>query len=129
MILLGALISTSLSETISSNTSGVDISKLGKDFSNSDNIMLRQNDTLRMGDYYVTYKGKRSEAPNIYYEIQYLAKDISGKYIPEFTLHPLVQTNPRMGNITRVYEKFDDAEKSRIANSAEQFLGNLTPWQ
>jgi cytochrome c-type biogenesis protein CcmF len=99
MILLGALVSTSMSETISSNTSGVDISKLGKDFSNSDNIMLRQNDTLRMGDYYVSYKGKRSEAPNIYYQIDYLRKDNSGKYIPEFTLHPLVQTNPRMGNI------------------------------
>jgi len=99
MILLGALISTSMSETISSNTSGVDISKLGKDFSNSDNIMLRQDDTLRMGDYYVCYKGKKTEAPNIYYEIQYSSKDASGKFVPEFTLHPLVQTNPRMGNI------------------------------
>jgi cytochrome c-type biogenesis protein CcmF len=99
MILLGALISTSLSQTISSNTSGVDISKLGKDFSNSDNIMLRQNDTLRMADYYVSYVGKRTEAPNIYYQIEYFTKDAAGKYIPQFTLNPLVQTNPRMGNI------------------------------
>ena len=99
MILLGALISTSKSETISSNTSGVDISKLGKDFSNSDNIMLRLNDTLRMGNYYVTYKGKRSESPNIYYQIEYLSKDKNGKFSSQFTLHPLVQTNPRMGNI------------------------------
>ena len=99
MILLGALISTSKSETISSNTSGVDISKLGKDFSNSDNIMLRLNDTLRMGNYYVTYKGKRSESPNIYYQIEYLSKDKTGQLVSQFTLHPLVQTNPRMGNI------------------------------
>ncbi|MBL0049774.1 MAG: cytochrome c biogenesis protein CcsA [Bacteroidetes bacterium] len=99
MILLGALISTSLSQTISSNTSGIDITKLGKDFSNSDNIMLRQNDTLRMGDYYVTYSGKHTESPNIYYQINYLSKDATGKYAPEFTLNPLVQTNPRMGNI------------------------------
>ena len=99
MILLGALISTSKSETISSNTSGVDISKLGKDFSNSDNIMLQLNDTLRMGNYYVTYKGKRSESPNIYYQIEYLSKDKNGKFSSQFTLHPLVQTNPRMGNI------------------------------
>jgi cytochrome c-type biogenesis protein CcmF len=99
MILLGALISTSLSETISSNTSGIDISKLGKDFSNSDNIMLRQDDTLRMGDYYVCYKGKTTAAPNIYYEIEYCSKDAAGNFVHEFTLNPLVQTNPRMGNI------------------------------
>ena len=99
MILLGALVSTSMSRTISSNTSGVDISKLGKDFSNSDNIMLRLNDTLRMGDYYVSYKGKHEEAPNIFYEIDYFTKNSDGKFNHEFTLHPLVQTNPRMGNI------------------------------
>jgi len=99
LILLGALVSTSMSQTISSNTSGVDISKLGKDFSNSDNIMLRLGDTLRMGDYYVSYKGKRTEAPNIYYQIDYLTKDDKGIFHPEFTLNPLVQTNPRMGNI------------------------------
>ena len=33
--------------------------------------------------------------------------------------------NPRMGNITRVYEKFDDAEKERIAASANGFLAGL----
>ncbi len=33
--------------------------------------------------------------------------------------------NPRMGNITRVYEKFDDAEKERIAASAKVFLEGL----
>lgn len=99
MILLGALISTSMSETISSNTSGVDISKLGKDFSNSDNIMLKQNDTLHMGNYYVSYRGKKTETPNIYYEVEYGSKDAKGNYTSEFKLHPLVQTNPRMGNI------------------------------
>ncbi len=36
--------------------------------------------------------------------------------------------NPRMGNITRVYDKFDDAEKARIAQSAKTFLDSLTPW-
>ena len=99
MILLGALISTSKSEVISSNTSGIDTTQLGKDFSNSDNIMLRQNDTLRMGEYWVSYKGKKKESPNIYYEIEYGTKDQNGKYQYQFTLQPLVQTNPRMGNI------------------------------
>jgi deoxyribodipyrimidine photolyase-related protein len=39
--------------------------------------------------------------------------------------HARFSKNPRMGNITRVYEKFDDAEKGRIAESAKQFLGGL----
>jgi deoxyribodipyrimidine photolyase-related protein len=39
--------------------------------------------------------------------------------------HARFSKNARMGNITRVYEKFDDAEKGRIAESAKQFLGGL----
>jgi deoxyribodipyrimidine photolyase-related protein len=38
---------------------------------------------------------------------------------------PRFAKNPRMANICRVYEKFDDAEKTRIANSAKDFLGSL----
>ena len=99
MILLGSLISTSQSETISINTSSVDVSKLGKDFSNNDNLLLSLNDTLKMGKYFVTYKGKKKEGINVYYAIDYLEKDANGKYKLSFTLNPLVQTNPRMGNI------------------------------
>jgi deoxyribodipyrimidine photolyase-related protein len=42
--------------------------------------------------------------------------------------HQRFSRNPRMGNITRVYEKFDDAEKQRIADSAATFLNSLKPW-
>jgi deoxyribodipyrimidine photolyase-related protein len=42
--------------------------------------------------------------------------------------HQRFSRNPRMANITRVYEKFDDAEKQRIANSASTFLNSLKPW-
>lgn len=99
MILLGALISTSKQEIISRNTSGIDITSLGDKFSNNDNIMLNLNDTLRMGDYFVTYTGKRKEGVNIYYEVQYFTQLKDGSYKYEFTLNPLVQTNPRMGNV------------------------------
>jgi deoxyribodipyrimidine photolyase-related protein len=37
--------------------------------------------------------------------------------------------NPRMGQTVRTYERFDDAEKQRIAKSAAAFLDNLKPWQ
>ncbi len=42
--------------------------------------------------------------------------------------HQRFSRNPRMGNITRVYEKFDDAEKQRISESASRFLGGLQSW-
>lgn len=98
-ILLGALLSTSGKKIISQNTSGQSVEALGKDFSNATNIMLTQNDTLMMGDYFVTYKGKKKEGENIYFEVEYLSKLPDGSYKHEFTLHPLVQTNPRMGNV------------------------------
>jgi deoxyribodipyrimidine photolyase-related protein len=35
--------------------------------------------------------------------------------------------NPRMGNICRVYDKFDEAEKKLIQESADTFLASLEP--
>lgn len=99
MILLGALISTSKSQVISRNTSGIDIEKLGDDFENSENIMLVKKDTLMMGGYFVTYSGKKKEGVNIYYEVDYFSKDENGNYVNDFTLYPRVQLNPRMGNV------------------------------
>jgi deoxyribodipyrimidine photolyase-related protein len=49
--------------------------------------------------------------------------DFIARHKPRFT------RNPRMANICRVYEKFDEAEKERIAKSAKEFLGNLKPWK
>lgn len=99
LVLLGALISTSKKDVISQNTSGKDVAQLGKSFSNKDNILLTQGDTLKMGKYLVTYIGKRQEGINIYFDVDYFTKDESGKLVKEFSLSPLVQTNPRMGNV------------------------------
>jgi deoxyribodipyrimidine photolyase-related protein len=41
--------------------------------------------------------------------------------------HKRFAKNPRMANICKVYEKFDNAEKERIKDSAEGFLGKLKP--
>lgn len=100
MILLGAFLSTSKTQTISMNTSGTDVESLGEDgdFSNRENILMMKNDTLRMADYFVTYVGKRKEGVNVFYQVDYLTKTVSG-YKLEFSLYPRVQTNPRMGNV------------------------------
>ena len=97
LLLVGALVSTSKSLVISRNSSGLDVSRLGKDFNNAENILLRRGDTLQMGEYHVAYSGKKQEGVNHYFEVQYFIKN-NKSYVPAFVLHPVVQTNPRMGN-------------------------------
>ena len=100
MILLGAFLSTSKTQVISMNTSGTDVESLGSegDFSNSENILMMEGDTLRMADYFVTYAGKKKEGVNVFYQVDYLTKS-GDDYSLDFSLYPRVQTNPRMGNI------------------------------
>ncbi len=98
LILLGALIANAEKHIISRNMLQVD---LGKDFPNKENILLYRGDTLAMGDYYVTYTGKHKEGVNIYYTIDYYkANHEKGKLEKAFSLTPLVQLNPRMGNVS-----------------------------
>lgn len=98
LILLGALISTSKKEVISSNTSRMSVESLGEKFSNRDNILLSQGDTLPMGNFFVTYIGKRFEGIHIYFDVDYFSKE-NNVYTKQFRLSPVVQTNPLMGNV------------------------------
>lgn len=98
MILLGALVSNVDKQIISRNMLNVD---LGKDFPNNENILLYKGDTLAMGQYYVSYKGKSKEGVNLFYEIEYFkANHTTGKLEKEFSLNPIVQLNERMGNVS-----------------------------
>ena len=98
MILMGALISNAQKHVISRNMLQVD---LGKDFPNKENILLYRGDTLAMGEYYVIYTGKHKEGVNIYYSIDYYkANHEKGKLEKQFSLTPIVQINPRMGNVS-----------------------------
>lgn len=97
LILIGALVSTSRSTVISKNQSGVD---LGKDFPNNENILLPKNDTLPMGDYFISYRGDSTAGVNIYHQVDYYKNDNNKIGEKAFTLHPLIQTNPRMGNVS-----------------------------
>ena len=99
LILLGALISNSKKEIISQNVKNVN---LGKDFPNMENIMIEQKtDTLPMGNYYVTYKGKEKQGVNMIYTIEYFTLNrTNGQKEKAFELHPVVQTNERMGNVS-----------------------------
>ncbi|CAN5574550.1 cytochrome c biogenesis protein CcsA [soil metagenome] len=98
LILLGALISNAEKQVISRNVLNID---LGKDFPNAENILLYQHDTLAMGEYYLSYKGKEKDGVNIYYEIEYFkANHTTGQLEKVFSLKPIVQINERMGNVS-----------------------------
>ena len=100
LIMMGALISTSKKQTISVNTSHKSVKSIDESFSDATNIRMDQGDTLQMADYYVTYTGKQRIGKDILYAVEYLTKDAeTKKYKSEFTLHPLIQLNPQMGNV------------------------------
>ena len=132
LVMLGVLISTSKKEIISRNTSSKSVESLGETFSNDANIILTQGDTLPMGKYMVTYKGKRIEGIHIMYDVDYFTRDDKGNLKKEFSLAPVVQTNPMMGNVaepdTRHFASFDvythvtyaDLSTSNPMNGAEK---------
>lgn len=99
ILMVGALISMSQQKNISRNTSSFDVEQLGDEFKNKENILLMQDDTLQMGNYYVSYRGKRSEGVNVYFLVEYMKRLPQGDYEHAFTLQPRVQLNPRMGNV------------------------------
>jgi cytochrome c-type biogenesis protein CcmF len=97
LLMIGVLISTSKKTTISANTSGQKVSALGEDYDDRRSLLLIQGDTLPMGPYLVSYKGKRREGINVYFDVDYYHANSKGKPEYAFTLVPRVQDNPRMG--------------------------------
>ncbi|HTL81484.1 MAG TPA: cytochrome c biogenesis protein CcsA [Bacteroidia bacterium] len=101
VLLLGIVISTSKKDTISKNTSRMDISGLTQDVDNLENIYLRKGDTLPMGDYYVTYRGHEkkdiSGTGYVYFNVDFLKKE-GNMYSESFSLAPFIQLNKFMGN-------------------------------
>lgn len=95
MILLGALISNGKKEVISQNSSRYDLKSLDEAYANNENILLMIGDTLKMGDYRVSYKGKEKEGIYVKYNVDY----IDANNDVAFTLRPFLQLNERMGNV------------------------------
>lgn len=98
MVLIGALISTSKKVTLAKNMADKKLEALGKDFDDRESILLTQGDTLQMGPYLVSYRGKKREGINIYYTVDYYKINKNKKPEFEFTLIPRIQNNPRMGS-------------------------------
>lgn len=102
LLLLGAVISTSKKDTISRNSSRFDVSSIGGDISNEQNIFMRRGEVLPMGDYFVSYSKKTKENINgtdyVFYNVDFYENKDGVKGEKEFTLRPFIQLNPFMGN-------------------------------
>lgn len=97
LFLVGVLISQGKKNVISVNNSGVDFGANFKDNEKVENVLLLKDSTTRMGNYWVTYKGTKTEGVNNYYMVDYLRKDKDGKVVENFQLLPNAQINPKMG--------------------------------
>lgn len=143
LLLIGALVSTSKKTTISANTSQQRVSALGKDFDDRKSLLLMKGDTLPMGPYLVTYKGKRRIGINVYFDVDYFRRDKEGKTEYDFTLVPRVQDNPRMGkapepatrhyldrdvytHVTYADLNVDTASSKDTYASPKNFVGHVT---
>ncbi len=94
MIMMGALISNGRQDVISENEEFI-----AKDFPQNENILLEQGDTVQMGDYFVTYTGRRTDKHNRYFTVDYFKLQQNGDLEKAFTLEPFIQINKQMGNV------------------------------
>ncbi len=102
ILMLGAVISTSKKDTISVNSSGMDVRSISQDGSNEENIYLRKGDTLPMGDYMVTYAGRELEVRNgtdyFLFHVDFYERNERSVGEKLFRLSPFIQINQFMGN-------------------------------
>ncbi|MFT4678016.1 MAG: cytochrome c-type biogenesis protein CcmF [Flavobacteriales bacterium] len=77
MIMIGAVMSTSQQHTISENHLG-DLREMSEEFDNRSDMAMYEGDTLLMGPYFVSYRGKeRSDnGVNLWCNVEYFDKEI-----------------------------------------------------
>jgi cytochrome c-type biogenesis protein CcmF len=102
LLILGAVISTSKKNTISVNTSGLDVRSVVGGTTNEENLYLRRGDTLPMGDYMVTYSGKewtvRNGTDYVLFHVDFHKRNDRKAGEKLFRLSPFIQKNEQMGD-------------------------------
>lgn len=98
MVILGALVANANKQIISENNTFIH-----EEFPSSENLLIEQDDTVKMGDYWVTYTGESvgtgAESHYTYYNLGFYQENEEGNLEPEFSLAPSIQHNERMGNV------------------------------
>lgn len=92
LVVLGSLISNGKQQVISQNSTFI-----AKDFPQNENLLIELQDTVRMGDYLVSWQQERLEGNYRFYDVDYM-QWVEGRLEKQFTLSPSILMNDRMGN-------------------------------
>jgi cytochrome c-type biogenesis protein CcmF len=101
LLLVGALVAAATNKVVSINNTGIGFGdEFAKNNNPRENIILYQDEPVKMDRYTVTYLGDSVEGVNTYYRINYKVLDEkSGKEKENFTLYPNAQVNAKMRQI------------------------------
>ncbi len=102
LFILAVLLTFSKKTTISQNTSGY---FLGEGFPETENLLLIKGEILPMGEYHVSYAGRRFDGERIHYQVDFLKQNKEGEFYKVFSSYPAVLINERMGNVYEPYAK------------------------
>lgn len=70
------------------------------DSTQAENMLLRKDIPVQIGEYSATYRGDSNIGVNHYLAVEYEKIDTAtNKVVEQFTLHPNVQVNPKMGMV------------------------------
>ena len=96
LFLLGVVLAFSNSQIISKNTSGFD---LGKEEDNRENLVLMKGVGQPMGKYMVTYSDAVTKGRETFYKVDFVKMKDAGTGKVDFSVHPSLNVNTRMGNV------------------------------
>jgi len=72
LVILGALVSAGRQRTISHYVKGPSLAGMSEDFSDGKDMLLFKQDTVPLGDHFVTYRGSRVDGVNLHFDMDYL---------------------------------------------------------
>ncbi|MEN8928164.1 MAG: cytochrome c biogenesis protein CcsA [Flavobacteriales bacterium] len=112
LILFGALISNSQSKKLSHNRGGkFDLASLSETFENNEDVQITLGDTNYMREYFVSYRSRKQEGINIYYEVDYFEP------IPvTYEKDDLIQYNDATFKALKTHTVTEDLFKNNMEN-------------
>jgi cytochrome c-type biogenesis protein CcmF len=96
LFLLGVVLAFSNSQVISRNTSGMGA---GNETENQENLVLVRGIGKPMGKYMVTYTDSKTKGKETFYQVDFVKMKDAGTGKIDFSLHPSLNVNKRMGNV------------------------------
>jgi len=99
LLVIGALVAAATNNVVSINNTGIGYGEeFAKENNPKENIMLYENEPVKMDKYSVTYLGDSVVGPNTFYRVNYKVLE-DGKVKEQFTLYPNAQQNAKMRSI------------------------------